>query len=77
MNLNLFLYRYPILQAIYGETHPEYAAYMYLLAPISLVILNPIGFTILEISRAHSSPNDPDFPRSRPKMKILGQVIWF
>ena len=46
--------RYPILKAIYGQSHPEYASYMYLIAPISLVILNPIGFIILEVGRANN-----------------------
>ena len=50
-------YRYPILKAIYGQSHPEYSSYMYLLAPISLVILNPIGFIILELGRANNWDN--------------------
>ncbi len=68
--------RYPILQAIYGETHPEFASYMYLLAPISLVILNPIGFIILELSRASSVPNDTEVSRNKSKSKIIWQVIY-
>lgn len=39
------------VNALYGKTHPEYAAYLYLMAPISLVILNPIGFVLLEIGK--------------------------
>ena len=34
----------PIVEAVYGKTHPNYVGYLYLMAPISLVILNPIGF---------------------------------
>ena len=71
-----FFLRYPILKAIYGQSHPEYSSYMYLLAPISLVILNPIGFIILEVGRANAgnsgSPN-ADVPR-RSKWHILFQV---
>ena len=33
----------PILEAIYGVKHPDFPSYLYLFAPISLVILNPIG----------------------------------
>ena len=33
----------PILGAIYSVSHPDFQSYLYLLAPISLVILNPIG----------------------------------
>ncbi|KOX79026.1 hypothetical protein WN51_10074 [Melipona quadrifasciata] len=46
---NDFAIGYPMIQALYGQTHPEYAAYLYLMAPISLAILNPIGFVLLEI----------------------------
>jgi hypothetical protein len=53
---------------------------MYLLAPISLVMLNPIGFIILEIGRANnwdtavegSSSSEP--PEHRSKWRILFQV---
>ena len=36
--------------ALYGKTHPEFASYLYLVAPISLVFLNPIGFILMEVS---------------------------
>lgn len=45
---NDFALGYPILKAIYSQTHPEYLDYIYLLAPISLVILNPIAFLLME-----------------------------
>ncbi|XP_005107005.1 integral membrane protein GPR155 isoform X2 [Aplysia californica] len=48
---NDFALGYPIVQALYGETHPEYLKYIYLAAPISLVLLNPIGFTLMEVHR--------------------------
>ena len=73
------LLRYPILKAIYGQSHPEYSSYMYLLAPISLVILNPIGFIILEVGRANNSNNsssgspNANVPR-RSRWHILFQV---
>ena len=41
----------PILQAIYSLSHPDFQSYLYLLAPISLVILNPIGFVFMEIGK--------------------------
>ncbi|ESO88023.1 hypothetical protein LOTGIDRAFT_126759 [Lottia gigantea] len=46
---NDFALGYPILQALYSETNPSYLQYIYLIAPISLVFLNPIGFTLMEI----------------------------
>lgn len=48
---NDFAIGYPMINALYGKTHPEYAAYLYLMAPISLAILNPIGFLLLEIGK--------------------------
>lgn len=39
------------MSALYSKIHPEYASYIYLLAPISLAILNPIGFVLMEISK--------------------------
>ena len=39
------------VEALYGKTNREYLQYIYLVAPISLVMLNPIGFTLLEIHR--------------------------
>ncbi|CAF0842616.1 unnamed protein product [Adineta ricciae] len=38
----------PIIQAVYKQSHPEYSRYIYLIAPISLVLLNPIGFILIE-----------------------------
>uniref|UniRef100_A0A675B322 Uncharacterized protein n=1 Tax=Anopheles darlingi TaxID=43151 RepID=A0A675B322_ANODA len=48
---NDFAIGYPIVSALYSKLHPEYASYIYLLAPISLAILNPIGFVLMEISK--------------------------
>lgn len=49
---NDFALGYPILMAIYEKTHPECPMYLYLIAPISFVILNPIGFVFLEIAKS-------------------------
>ncbi|XP_011502074.1 PREDICTED: integral membrane protein GPR155 [Ceratosolen solmsi marchali] len=50
---NDFAIGYPMINALYGSSHPEYSAYLYLMAPISLVALNPIGFVFLEIAKRH------------------------
>ena len=41
----------PIIDAVYKQSHPEYSQYVYLIAPISLVILNPIGLFLIEIQK--------------------------
>ncbi|XP_070564752.1 lysosomal cholesterol signaling protein-like [Ptychodera flava] len=51
---NDFALGYPIIKALYEETHPEYINYLYLFAPINLLILNPIAFVFLEINRSRS-----------------------
>ncbi|XP_060070719.1 integral membrane protein GPR155-like [Ylistrum balloti] len=48
---NDFALGYPIIQALYETSHPEYLKYIYLIAPISVVFLNPIGFILLEIQK--------------------------
>ncbi|KAH8345752.1 hypothetical protein KR067_003058 [Drosophila pandora] len=48
---NDFAIGYPIVMALYKDIHPEYASYLYLMAPISLAILNPIGLVLMEISK--------------------------
>ena len=42
------------MQALYKDSHPEYLTYIYLLAPISLLLLNPIGFALMELQRHFS-----------------------
>lgn len=41
----------PIIEAVYKQSHPEYGRYVYLIAPISLAILNPIGFFLIELQK--------------------------
>ncbi|XP_065086485.1 lysosomal cholesterol signaling protein [Ochlerotatus camptorhynchus] len=48
---NDFAIGFPIVSALYSKLHPEYASYIYLMAPISLAILNPIGYVLMEISK--------------------------
>ena len=38
------------VEALYTNIHPEYSAYVYLMAPISLAILNPLAYVLMEIS---------------------------
>ena len=52
---NDFALGFPVLQAIYGSKHPEFPMYLYLLAPVSLAFLNPIGFILMEIGKMRDS----------------------
>ncbi|XP_014834453.1 PREDICTED: integral membrane protein GPR155-like isoform X2 [Poecilia mexicana] len=46
---NDFALGYPIVDALYRSTYPEYLQYIYLVAPVSLMLLNPIGFALCEV----------------------------
>lgn len=46
---NFWLLYFFAVQSLYADTHPEYLKYIYLIAPISVIVLNPIGFVLLEI----------------------------
>ncbi|XP_054578774.1 integral membrane protein GPR155 [Eptesicus fuscus] len=64
---NDFALGYPIVEALYQTTYPEYLQYIYLVAPISLMMLNPIGFIFCEIQKWKDSQN-----ASQSKVKIVG-----
>lgn len=65
---NDFALGYPIIAALYGKSHPEFALYLYLVAPISLVLLNPIGFILMEIGKRRKSNQDSDDNSSSQSM---------
>lgn len=54
LHLIVFSFSFPV-QALYKSSHPEYLDYIYLIAPISVMFLNPIGFAMLEIQKRRSS----------------------
>ena len=49
-----FFVIFVIVKAMYSDVHPDYVNYLYLMATISLVILNPIGFILMEIHKQKS-----------------------
>ena len=67
---NDFALGYPILKALYGQSHPEYPSYLYLLSPISLAILNPIGCVLMEIDKAKSSDEHANSLESEESVSI-------
>ncbi|KAG2459372.1 GP155 protein, partial [Polypterus senegalus] len=56
--------------ALYGNTYPEYLQYIYLVAPISLMILNPIGFVFCEIQKWKDNRTS-----QQSKLRIIGVVL--
>ena len=59
----------PILNTVYGADHPL-VALLYLVAPISLLILNPIGFVLLEVDKEKGEKD----PKDSPLKTVLGVV---
>ncbi|XP_078144924.1 lysosomal cholesterol signaling protein [Centroberyx gerrardi] len=67
---NDFALGYPIVDALYRTTYPEYLQYIYLVAPVSLMFLNPIGFALCEVQRWRQSSQP-----QRSTLSILGIVV--
>ncbi|KAG1672320.1 Integral membrane protein GPR155 [Nymphon striatum] len=82
---NDFALGFPIISALYDQTHPEFPDYLYLAVPISLAILNPIGLIMMEFSKQsalsqnrdlESSFSQSDVPQvKRSKGTIILKVI--
>eukprot|EP00092_Neocalanus_flemingeri_P013901 GFUD01014996.1.p1 GENE.GFUD01014996.1~~GFUD01014996.1.p1 ORF type:complete len:836 (-),score=188.93 GFUD01014996.1:75-2582(-) len=70
---NDFALGFPVLNAIYGANHPEYPMYLYLLAPVSLAFLNPIGFVLMEIGKSRDS--SIAMSRAKIAMKAVQGII--
>lgn len=58
------------VEALYKTTYPEYLQYIYLVAPVSLMILNPVGFGFCEIQKWKQQANG-----QQNKVVIVGHVI--
>ncbi|XP_062287189.1 lysosomal cholesterol signaling protein [Scomber scombrus] len=67
---NDFALGYPIVEALYQSTYPEYLQYIYLVAPVSLMLLNPIGFSLCEIQKWKNQGN-----HQQSKLVIMGLVM--
>lgn len=49
---NDFALGYPLIKSLYGDTKPEMLTYLSLMAPIQLLILNPLGIVMLEYQKS-------------------------
>ncbi|CAG2169311.1 unnamed protein product [Oppiella nova] len=48
---NDFALGYPLLTSLYAKSNPQFAGYLYVLAPIQLVLLNPMGLLLIETDK--------------------------
>ncbi|XP_021177266.2 integral membrane protein GPR155 isoform X1 [Fundulus heteroclitus] len=67
---NDFALGYPIVDALYRSTYPEYLQYIYLVAPVSLMLLNPIGLALCEVQRWRQASHP-----HHSSLSILGIVV--
>lgn len=58
------------VDALYRSTYPEYLQYIYLVAPVSLMLLNPIGFALCEVQKWKQSGHS-----QHRTLGIMGVVI--
>lgn len=58
------------MEALYQKTNPDYLQYIYLVAPVSLIVLNPIGFALCEVQKWKNQGN-----REQSKLYIMGLVV--
>ena len=58
------------MKAIYKDSHPEYLKYIYLMAPISLVCLNPVGFFMMEYQRQRNAEG-----HTIHKLRLLSKTL--
>ncbi|CAN7939784.1 unnamed protein product, partial [Ixodes hexagonus] len=53
--VNDFGLAYPLVDSVYRRSQrPDYASYLYLVAPLSLALFNPIGFFLIEVQKVRS-----------------------
>ncbi|XP_017559181.1 integral membrane protein GPR155 [Pygocentrus nattereri] len=67
---NDFALGYPIVDALYRSSHPDYGQYLYLVAPVSLMLLNPVGFALCELQCWRQSPD-----HNHSKLHIIATVL--
>lgn len=59
-----------VVDALYRSTYPEYLQYIYLVAPVSLMLLNPIGFAFCEVQKWRQASHS-----QHSTLGILGVVV--
>lgn len=74
---NDFGLAYPIMSSLYGSRRPMYPGYMYLIAPTSLIVTNPLGFLLMEAQKNRMYGSDS---KSRgffsATLRTIGSVSW-
>ena len=64
----------PILDAVYGHDHP-FVGLLYLVAPISLLILNPIGFVLMEAEKNSSTKDSGILAKMKTFLVVMRALM--
>lgn len=64
-----------LVDALYKKTHPEYASYLYLVAPINLAVLNPVAFVLMEIYKKRGHREDEETLVNQEVLSINSSVL--
>lgn len=64
-----------LVAALYNKTHPDFVSYLYLLAPISLTILNPFGFVMMEIGKQTPTNLNSQNGNENTRWQMIRNVI--
>ncbi|XP_075238651.1 integral membrane protein GPR155 homolog anchor [Lycorma delicatula] len=73
---NDFAIGYPIISVLYSKVHTDYVNYLYLAAPINLVMLNPFGFILMELGRNRALSDSFDGTRTGGCLRIVKTISW-
>lgn len=76
-NTNLKTLLSPVA-SLYGSKRPLYPGYMYLIAPTSLLFLNPLGFILMEAQKNRDSEDYDSVKRPfyQTIFRTVGSVSW-
>ena len=64
-----------LVKALYDQENPNYPSYVYLLAPISLAVLNPIAYVLLEIGKFNGETNSNNESKNINESPVHGKPL--
>ncbi|KAH7949988.1 hypothetical protein HPB49_018070 [Dermacentor silvarum] len=66
---------YPLFVHLYDKIQPTFSHYVYLIAPIDLVFLNPIAFVMMEYGRSYEDNNGETVTGTQPATPKRGRLL--
>lgn len=72
---NDFALGYPLLNSLYGDKN-QFSAYLYVLSPIQLLILNPVAIFLMEIQRQWERQIKMNNRLNSPEAPMKSNLLW-